>query len=137
MNYRLGGKGGDASFDEAKKVVRDWLEQHPRADEPGFTRLRNLIGSQSALRARDKYTVVCNHLGLKWDGLMKEAWDTWQTVRNRSVHAALRAESNNPVKEHFTAVGRIAGALNALVLRVIGYSGIAQTSVYENKHDKI
>ena len=68
---------------------------------------------------------------------MKGAWGTWKTVRHKSVHAALAAEADSPVQDHFTAVGRIAGAINVLVLRLIGYSGIARTSVYEDKHHKI
>jgi hypothetical protein len=50
---------------------------------------------------------------------------------------ALAAEAKNSVHGHFTAVGRIAGAINVLVLRLIGYSGITRTSVFEDKHQKI
>ena len=68
---------------------------------------------------------------------MKDAWDTWDTVRHKKLHAALAAEAKNSVHGHFTAVGRIAGAINILVLRLIGYSGITRTSVFEDKHQRI
>jgi hypothetical protein len=126
-----------ASFEEAKKQVKGWLEQHPRTAEPGFSRLRNLVGSASLLRPVDKYRAVCDHLGLKWEGLMKDAWDTWDSVRHKKLHAALAPEARKPVHDHFAAVGRIAGAINILVLRLIGYSGITRTSVFEDKHQRI
>jgi hypothetical protein len=126
-----------ASFEEAKKEVKGWLEQHPRIAEAGFTRLRNLVGSASLLRPVDKYLAVCNHLGLKWEGLMKDAWNTWDSVRHKKLHAALAAEAKNSIHDHFTAVGRIAGAINILLLRLIGYSGITRTSVFEDKHQTI
>lgn len=126
-----------ASFEEAKREVKGWLEQHARIAESGFSRLRNLVGSASLLRPVDKYRAVCNHLGLKWDGLMKDAWDTWDSVRHKKLHAALAAEEGQFFRGHFMAVGRIAGAINVLVLRLIGYSGITRTSVFEDKHQRI
>jgi hypothetical protein len=126
-----------ASFEKAKREVKGWLEQHPRIAESGFYRLRNLVGSASLLRRIDKYRTVCNHLGLKWDGLMKDAWDTWDSVRHKKLHAALAAEEKQFFRDHFVAVGRIAGAINVLVLRLIGYSGITRTSVFEDKHQRI
>jgi hypothetical protein len=63
-----------ASFEEAKSEVKAWLESHPRISDAGFSRLRNLVGSALLLRPADKYRAVCDHFGLQWDGLMKEAW---------------------------------------------------------------
>jgi hypothetical protein len=126
-----------ASFEQAKKEVKRWLERHPRSAEPGFSRLRNLVVSASFLRPIDKYRAVCNHFGLKWEELMWDAWETWDSVRHKKLHAALTAEAKDSVHGHFAAVGRIAGAINILVLRLIGYSGITRTSVFEDKHQRI
>jgi len=125
-----------ASFEDAKKEVNDWLDRHPRRSESGFCRLRNRVVSTGLVRPVDKYRAVCEHLGLKWEGLMKEAWETWDGVRHKSVHAML-SERAISVHDHFAAVGRIAGAINILILRLIGYSGITRTSVFEDKHQKI
>src|SRR5882724_576133 len=126
-----------ASFEDAKRDVKAWLERHPRIAEAGFLRLRNVVGSASLLRPIDKYRAVCKQLALKWEGLMEDAWDTWDSVRHKKLHAILSAEDTNSAHVHFTAVGRIAGAINILVLRLIGYSGVTRTSVFEDKHDRI
>lgn len=134
---KLDSEAEKASFEEAKNEVKAWLEKHSRISEAGFSRLRNLVGSASLLRPVDKYRAVCDHFGLQWHGLMYEAWETWVLVRHKSVHAALGGASKIPVDAHFTALGRIAGAINILALRLIGYSGITRTSVFEDKHHKI
>ncbi len=133
----LDAKEDAASFTTAKDAVKGWLEKHPRISETGFSRLLAVVSCSSPLTAAEKYRAVCEHLGLPWEGLMKDAWSTWKTVRHKSVHAALGPDPENPIHDHFSAVGRIAGAINVLVLRLIGYSGIARTSVFEDKHHKI
>ena len=49
----LESKDQAASFEQAKKETKDWLEKHPRISESGFTRLRNLVTSASLLRPAD------------------------------------------------------------------------------------
>jgi hypothetical protein len=134
--YKFEVVGEVDSFTAAKQDVATFLQEHPRRSEPGYLRLRNLVGSASLLRPEDKYRFVCNHFGLKWEGLMKEAWDAWKGVRHKMVHAALSNADRSPLN-HFTTVGRIAGAINALALRLMGYSGIVRFSVYEDKHRTI
>ncbi|MEK0451148.1 MAG: hypothetical protein RL088_3416 [Verrucomicrobiota bacterium] len=125
------------SFEQAKGEAKAWLENHCRKSEPGFVRLRNAVGALSLLRPADKYRAVSDHYGLKWEGLMEDAWKTWGKVRHKLVHATLSPEAINPDSDAFVTTGRIAGAINVLVLRLIGYSGIARTSVFEDKHHNI
>src|SRR4051812_36394780 len=66
--------------------------------------------------------------GFNGKGLMKDAWAIWEKVRNKGAHDILRNEKEQKVDSHFTAIGRLAGAINVLVLRMIGYTGIARTS---------
>lgn len=125
------------SFQQAKNQVIAFLDNHDQISEQGFKRIKNVVASASLYRPTDKYRVLCDHFSIKWEGLMKDSWDTWNIVRHKSVHAALTAEAEVPAHDHFTAVGRIAGAINVLILRLIGYTGIARTSVFEDKHHKI
>lgn len=125
------------SFEEARMDLLKWIEERKPQDGSGLQRFNNMIASAQLNRAKDKYKAVSDHLGLQWDGLMKDAWAIWEKVRNKGAHDILRKEKEQKIATHFTATGRIAGVINVLVLRLIGYSGIARTSVFEDKHHKI
>lgn len=126
-----------ASFEQARAKLLEWIKENKPHDSRGFQRFQNMIASARLDRAKDKYKAVSQHFDLQWEGLMKDAWDIWEKVRNKGAHNILREEKEQKLDSHFTAVGRIAGAINVLVLRLIGYSGIARTSVFEDKHHKI
>lgn len=125
------------SFEAARRELLKWIEEKKPKDGSGLQRFQNMIASARLDRAKDKYKAVSDHFGLQWEGLMKDAWSIWEKVRNKGAHDILRKEKEDKVASHFTAIGRIAGAINVLVLRLIGYSGIARTSVFEDKHHKI
>jgi hypothetical protein len=125
------------SFEETRTELLKWIEEKNPRDGSGLQRFQNIITSARLERAKDKYKAVSEHFGLQWDGLMKDAWAIWEKVRNNGAHDILRKEKEQKIDTHFTATGRIAGAINVLVLRLIGYTGIARTSVFENKHHKI
>ncbi len=125
------------SFEEARAELLKWIEEREPTHGSGLQRFQNMILNARLERAKDKYEAVSHHFGLQWDGLMKDAWAIWEKVRNKGAHDILRKEKEQKVTSHFTAIGRIAGAINVLVLRMIGYTGIARTSVFEDKHHKI
>ena len=125
------------SFEAARTELLNWIEEKKPKDGSGFQRFRNMIASTRLDRAKDKYMAVSDHFGLQWDGLMKDAWAIWEKVRNKGAHDILRKEKAQKMESRFTAIGRIAGVINVLVLRLIGYSGIARTSVFEDKHHTI
>lgn len=125
------------AFEEARAELLKWIGEKKPQDGSGLQRFQNMITSARLERAKDKYKAVAEHFGLQWDGLMKEAWAIWEKVRNKGAHDILKKEKEQNIETHFTATGRIAGAINVLVLRLIGYTGIARTSVFEDKHHKI
>lgn len=125
------------AFEEARAELLKWIGEKKPQDGSGLQRFQNMITNALLERAKDKYQAVSEHFGLQWDGLMKDAWAIWEKVRNKGAHDILRMEKKLKINSHFTAIGRIAGAINVLVLRLIGYSGIARTSVFEDKHHKI
>ncbi len=136
-NKKLSSIQSATSFDEARAELLKWIEEKKPSDGSGLQRFQNMIASARLDRAKDKYKAVSDDLGLQWEGLMKEAWAIWDKVRNKGAHDILRKEKKQKIDTHFTAIGRIAGAINVFVLRLIGYSGIARTSVFEDKHHKI
>lgn len=68
---------------------------------------------------------------------MQDAWAIWQKTRHGSVHSILNPNIRKTPLGHYTAAGRIAGAINVLILKLIGYSGIVCSSVFEEKFHKI
>lgn len=124
-------------FDDAKREILAWLDANPNLEKIGYSRLRNCIKSAAPLRPADKYRLVCEHFGIKWEGLMFDAWQIWRKTRHQSVHSVLDSETTRSPEDHFNAIGRIAGAINILILKLIGYSGIVSSSVFEDKFSKI
>ncbi len=126
-----------ASFEKAREELLAWIKEKEPTDGSALQRFQNMISSAQLERAKDKYKAISEHFGLQWEGLMKDAWSIWEKVRNKGAHNILKNEKEQKIDTHFTAIGRIAGAINVLVLRLIGYSGITRTSVFEDKHNKI
>ena len=83
--------------------------------------LRRLAGSlehAKAFRVKDKFKALCNHFHLTYSPNMKKHFDSWSAKRNPLSHGRWDSEL-----EDFIHEARIAGAINILVLKLMGYSG--------------
>jgi hypothetical protein len=75
-----------ASFEQARAKLLEWIKENKPHDSRGFQRFQNMIASARLDRAKDKYKAVSQHFDLQWEGLMKDAWDIWEKVRNKGAH---------------------------------------------------
>jgi hypothetical protein len=82
--------------------------------------LRRLAGSlehASAFRTRDKFRSLCDHFGLNQKE-MNRHFESWSKRRNPLSHGEWDSDVGD-----FIHQSRIAGAINILILKLMGYSG--------------
>ena len=106
-------------------------------------RLRQAIASaqpRRPLKIEEKFEMVCNHLGLPWEGRMKVVKEAWDQVRNDFAHGDFRegsATTEEVQKADILAESRIAGGFNIMLLKLFGYSGPYKPFVYESDEDQL
>ena len=126
------------SFEAAKKEVLEQLVQQLNANSEGYKRLRNIVQSAEAFNVKQMIQTIGNHFGLKWEADMELLFKTWNDARHLRVHRgeySTRSEDNQ--KASIIAESRIAGAINILLLKLFGYSGIMNCSIFEDRHRQI
>jgi len=126
------------SFLAAKKEITEYISQQKQLGRDGFSRLAGIVGSAQAFHMRDKLNEVSNHFGLVWEGKMETVFQTWQKIRNPVVHGKARTgETEAESKNNIYSLAKIAGAFNLLVLKLIGYSGGAMASAFDERPEVI
>ncbi|SRR6266498_3083333 len=80
-------------------------------------RLAGSVEHATAFRTKDKFRALCRHFGLNQKE-MDRHFESWAKRRNPLSHG----EWDSPTEE-FIHQSRIAGAINILILKLMGYSG--------------
>lgn len=133
-------KTGEAeAFHQAKEQIAEHIESRKTAcgESEAYDRLLRIVRSAHAVRIEDQFRAVLDHLGLRsdwWDEIMA----LWKETRHPLSHRmASGEESEENVKSNMMARSRLAGAINAIVLRLVGYSGPVRLSAFEDKYGRI
>ena len=125
------------AFEAAKQQVCDDLKQKSSqlADPVALQRILAILANAESTNARMKFDSVVEHLGLKPEDDWRRLFKLWQDSRNPLSHRlAENDESEQSVKEDMAAESNIAGAINCMVLKLTGYSGYVQRSVFEDRY---
>lgn len=93
------------------------LETKGRAGDLSSKRLARLISPADAIRMKDKFKALCEALSLDY-AKMKPHYEAWYEERNPLMHGTWRNRDSD-----FIHQARIAGAINILLLKLMGYSG--------------
>ena len=130
------------AFTEAQTEVLKHIKK--RQDESqvlqasAFSRLFNILQSSSSESIREIVNAATSFLWtsspIDWKAIHKE----WATYRNPLSHKI--AESPGEEKDfrgELVAVSRISGAINAVILKLMGYSGMARVSTFEDTYKSI
>jgi hypothetical protein len=126
------------TFQRAKAEVLAFIEQQMSGNNAGFSRLQGIVQAAGAKNTEQIFKIVVRHLGLRWEEDMKSMFTTWKRNRNGLFHKKERAsESEAELKDSMLNQSRIAGAINILVLRLIGYSGPMQSSAFEGAYKRV
>lgn len=94
------------------------LRAQGKAGDSASNRLAGLLSQASAIRVADKFKALCRALDLNYTE-MKPHFDAWYEERNPLMHGTWRTERDSV----FENQARIAGAINILLLKVMGYRG--------------
>jgi hypothetical protein len=119
----------DPQFDSYTKVrnrlVKCLRQIAARSGNGIYNRLVGLLSHAEPIRVKDKYQAVCEFLGLNFEKEMKKRFDAWAAERNLLAHGAWEAKD-----EAFDHQSLIAGGINILVLKAMGFSGLTKANAY-------
>jgi hypothetical protein len=129
------------SFNAAKADLCNYIEGRlPKipSSGDGYARMLAITKSAEPFSMRQKFGAVVAHFCLTWDGDMEKVWRSWSKTRHPLVHANRRGDdSEDDLKNAVLAESRLAGAINVITLKLIGYSGLMKESVFEERYRKI
>jgi hypothetical protein len=129
------GQSDDAhAFQSAKEELLELARKREADGAPGFTRLVGLLAAAKSYRPKDALQWLVGHLGLRWEPEMKEAFAAWQSERHALAHGGEPDETSGDRMVHQS---RIAGGINLIVARLMGYTGLAIFSAIEDRYTRL
>jgi hypothetical protein len=93
------------------------LKKFAAKDNAALRRLAGSLERATAFRTKDKFRALCDHFGLNQKA-MNRHFESWAKRRNPLSHG----EWDSDIQD-FIHQSRLAGAINILVLKLMGYSG--------------
>jgi len=125
----------DGDFKKAKNAVCEELKA--KKDET-HTRLASILANAEFMNARMRYEAVIQHLGLPLDEKWKDLFEVWRDARNPLSHRMSGGgDSDQSIKDEIVAESKIAGAINCMVLKLMGYSGYVRVSTVGDEYIQI
>lgn len=126
------------SFEQARKEVLAELNSEARASDDAFNRLQHIIRSAEAVRTREKVRALAQHLQVDWDRIVRPGFDAWSNERNPVAHGSYAEQKDEAlIATRVFNMSRIAGLINLLIAKRIGYSGLAVRSRLEDDYVRL
>ncbi len=121
------------SFLTAKAELLKDLRQQNRPK-----RLITILENAEPVNTRLRFEIVLNKLGLTAKPFWQDLYRLWSGFRNPLSHRmSSKSDSENDLKEATLAESQLAGAINLIVLKLMGYSGPVRLSAFEDKYTQI
>jgi hypothetical protein len=102
-----------------------------------LARLRRILENANYWSTREKFRAVAENLGLSWEGDWENLYQFWAANRGGLVHRGSRKRDEDDVSTGFQVQSRAAGAINMIILKLMGYKGIVNSSVFEDQFKRI
>lgn len=118
------------AFESARNKLLALARRRESRGVPGFVRLVGLLSAAKPYRMKEAMQSLATHLDLRWEPEMKDAFAAWTAERNALAHGS---EPDDESCDRMTNQSRLAGAVNLIVARLIGYSGLAVFSAVESR----
>ncbi len=123
-----------AAFNAAKAQLAAFSREQESKGVPGFSRFTGLLSSAKPYRLKDALHWLATHLRLRWEPGMQEVFEAWSSERNILAHGSKPKED---LSERMNNQSRIAGAINLIVARLAGYTGLAIYSALEDRRVRL
>lgn len=134
----MGDADGRKLFEKASREFGEEMDTELKNKCEACRRMGDVVLNAQFLYIREELEAVARHLGLQWDGHMKELFKAWKGARNLLVHDKTRADQPElELRKSIVNESRIAGAINILLLRTFGYSGWVRASAFEDEYREI
>jgi hypothetical protein len=121
-------------FLKAKQEVLDDLK---RQNRPSLQRLIAILANAEPVNNRLRFCSVINYLALEPQERWNDLYDLWGRFRNPLSHRMSQNKSNDSAEEDTLVESKIAGAINCVVLKLMGYAGPVRFSAFEDKYGRI
>jgi hypothetical protein len=126
------------SFVQAKEKIKTQInEQIIAVEDEGWKRMTGVVWSADPFSTPKKFQAVLDQLQFdpQWRKDMELAFKTWYEARQHLFHYKERiSQSEEDLKKAIFDQCQIAGAINVLLLKLIGYSGLMRASTFEGKY---
>jgi len=124
---------GDGSklFQKAKNKLGEQIDKQIADECEGLGRMYSRVASTEIFSMPKKFQAILNHLQFDshWQSEMKLAFSTWYKARNELFHDKQRTMlSEDQQRKNSMDECQIAAAVNVLILKLIGYSGLMRPS---------
>lgn len=129
-------------FVQAKEKIKTQINEQLSAvqiaaEGEGWKRMDGVVRSADPFSTPKKFQAVLDQLQFdsQWRKDMELAFKTWYEARQHLFHYKERtSESEDDKKKAILDQCQIAGAINVLLLKLIGYSGVMRASTLEGKY---
>jgi hypothetical protein len=127
------------NFESLKEELSNFLKVKGNADQDmnrrrHHKRLAGVVKKTPYRGTEEIFRAVFDHLGLAWEGAWEETYILWKEYRNSILH---EGGSGGDYRSDFIVESRIAGLINVIILKLIGYRGWAQLSAFDDKLSEI
>ena len=122
------------AFEAAKAELLVLARKREGEGASSFSRLVGLLGAAKPYRPKDALQWLVEHLSLRWEPEMKEVLAAWQTERHALAHGA---EPDDSSGDRMTQQSRLAGGINLITARLMGYTGLAIFSALEDRYVRL
>lgn len=128
---------GSKLFIKAKNKPNKQFDGRVADECEGWHRMFKRIADTPLFSTRKKFQAVLNHFQFDqhWRTEMERAFSTWENARHKLVHLKERTTlTEDDQKKDVADQCQIAGAVNVLVLKVIGYSGLMRANTLSQNY---
>jgi hypothetical protein len=121
-------------FEAAKAELLMLARKREGEGASSFSRLVGLLGAAKPYRPKDALQWLVKHLNLRWEPEMKEVLVAWQSERHTLAHGD---EPDDSSGDRMTQQCRLAGGINLIIARLMGYTGLAIFSALEDRYVRL
>jgi len=125
---------GAKLFKRAKNELQNTIDRRISDQCQGVSRMYGLVSSASTFSTPKQFEAILDDLrfGQQWRGELERAFAIWKRVRNNLFHDKARTtQSQDDLEQDIRDQCRIGAAINVILLKLMGYSGLMRASTLE------